>query len=202
MKKKGKGWHKESRRHSLSSKGIKSTQKYKVSKGKGKTKLSIGLPEYSKDMIKHITELADGKEWIAELNVVKGDIIIDDIQISEEIDHSYLRWNNGDEVHNVGYIHYHPETLIPEFSAQDFVLAFNIHDLRANKDEYPYTVMGLVYPDGDKLKVKMYGVDPSKERVKEFEGLELVERDLKDKLECMEQKKELIRMENITGEIK
>ena len=81
------GWKGESRRHSLARKGIKT--KYNVIKSKGKPKLKIGLPNYSSDQIKHLCQLAGGKEWIAELNMVNGDILIDDIQVSKEINHSY-----------------------------------------------------------------------------------------------------------------
>lgn len=198
---KGKGWHDDSRRHSLSRKGIK-TAKYSMGKGKGKPKLKIGLPSYSKEQIKHISKLAQGKEWIAELNMVNGDILIDDIQISKEINHSYLRWNKGDESHNVGYIHYHPKTLIPEFSAQDFILAMEIHEIRENKEKYPFTIMGLVYPDDDgKLHLKMYAINPKKDHKPMFEGKEITERDLNKEIDMLVKNKELIKLHDMSGDL-
>ena len=185
------GWKGNSHAHSLASKGIRTKYSYK---SKGNPKLSIGLPAYSKDRIEHIIKLADGKEWIAELKMMKGDIIIDDIQISDKLDQSFLHWTSGDEKTDVGYIHYHPPELIPEFSSQDFVLAFNIHQLRTNKDEYPYTIMGLVYPSGDGHEIRMYGINPSKTKMEEFEGQMVTEKDLEETLTRMEASGELIKM--------
>lgn len=192
-------WEGDSRRHSLARKGVK-TSKYTVSKGK--PKLKVGLPSYSKEQIKHLSKLAQGKEWIAELNMVNGEILIDDIQVSKEINHSYLRWNKGDESHNVGYIHYHPKTLIPEFSAQDFVLALEIHEIRENKDKYPYTIMGLVYPDDKhKLHLRMYAINPKKDRKVMFEGKNITERDLKKELDTLVKNKELIKLHEMSGDL-
>lgn len=194
-------WKGESRRHSLAKKGIR-TAKYSMIKSKGKEKLKIGLPSYSLEQLKHLSELSDGKEWIAELNIVKGDILIDDIQVSEEINHSYLRWNKGDEAHNVGYIHYHPKSLIPEFSAQDFVLAMEIHKIRENKDKQPYTLMGLVYPDDeDNLKIKIYAINPKKDFTHLFEGREVTERDLNKEIDTLMANKELMKLNNISGDV-
>ncbi len=206
MGSKGSGYFGHSREHGLHrkgipthSKGIQNT-KYNVIKSKGKSKLTVGLPPYSKAQIKHISKLAEGKEWIAELNMVNGDILIDDIQVSKEINHSYLRWNKGDEAHNVGYIHYHPATLIPEFSAQDFVLAMEIHDIRENKHKYPYTIMGLVYPDKNgKLHLRMYAIKPKKDHKKKFEGREVTERDLQKEIKMLIKNKELMKLNNISG---
>lgn len=201
------GWKGESRRHSLARKGVKTAKgitnsKYNVINSKGKPKLKIGLPDYSRDQIKHLCQLANGKEWIAELNMVNGDILIDDIQVSKEVDHSYLRWNKGDESHNVGYIHFHPKTLIPEFSAQDFVLAIEIHDIRGNKGNYPYTIMGLVYPDdNDKLHLRMYAINPKQDYKPMLEGREVTERDLKEEIDVMISNQELIKLNNISGDI-
>ena len=200
-------WKGESRRHSLARKGIKTAKgiespKYSVKTSEGKPKLKIGLPEYSREQIKHLCQLADGKEWIAELNMVNDEILIDDVQVSKEINQSYLRWNTGDEDYNVGYIHYHPKTLIPEFSAQDFVLAMEIHDIRENKDKYPYTLMGLVYPDdNDKLQLIIYAINPEKDYRSLFEGREVTERDLKEEINMLNKNKELMKLKNINGEL-
>lgn len=207
MKGQGSGWHGESRKHSLARKGIKTAQgiessKYTMKTTKGKPKLKVGLPEYSKEQIKHLCLLAEGKEWIAELNMINGDILIDDVQVSKEIDHSYLRWNDGDESSNVGYIHYHPKTLIPEFSAQDFVLAMEIHNIRENKKKYPYTLMGLVYPEeNDQLSIRIYAINPKKDHKVLFEGKELTERDLQKEMDVLIKSKELMILNNISGGI-
>lgn len=165
----GKGWKREKQRHSLAAKGISSSYQLKV---QGKPHLAIRLPKYARDQIKQLTQMAhDGqKEWIAEFTIINGDIIINDVQISEEIDHSYLKWDTGDEKNNIGYIHFHPQILIPEFSEQDFVLAMNLHDMRKNKEAYPYTLMGLVYPDKGKLVIRLYAMKPNNGRAKDFNG--------------------------------
>jgi len=192
-KNKGNGWYNESHRHKLASMGIKTTYKYK---GSGKRKLQIMLPEYTKQQITHITKMADegSKEWIAELKVKNGQIYMNDIQISQEVDHSYLHWDSGDELEDVGYIHFHPKSLIPEFTAQDFVLAINVHNLRKNKNIYPYTIMGLIYPTKKGYEIKMFGINPSEKRIEDFEGLIAVESNMKDKLKQMEASGELIKM--------
>lgn len=185
----------------MNRKGIKTANaKYQYS-SRGKKKLKVALPDYSREVIKHITRISNGKEWIAELNMINGEIIIDDIQVSHEINHSYLHWDRDDESKNVGYIHYHPPTIIPEFSAQDFVLAMNIHELRHNKEHYPYTIMGLVYPDGDKLKTRIYAINPDETKIEEFEGLVATEKDMKDKLDRMVENKELLKLKNLSGEL-
>jgi len=189
-----KGWYGQKEQHRLASKGIKSKYQYKTS---GKPKLAVGLPKYSRDRIAHLTELADGKEWIAELKIIKGDIIIDDVQISDELDVSFLNWNVGDEETDVGYIHYHPPELIPEFSSQDFVLACTVHDMRENKENYPYTLMGLVIPENGNLKTILYGIKPKDGRVKDFENKNVVESDLSNIIKEMEDSKELLKMREV-----
>ena len=189
-----KGWYGNKQKHSLASRGIKSKYQYKSS---GKPKLAIGLPSYTKERIGHLSELAQGKEWIAELKMMNGDIIIDDIQISDTVDQSFLHWTTGDEETDVGYIHYHPAELIPEFSAQDFVLAINVHEMREHKDIHPYTLMGLVYPLGDKLEIVIYAINPKKGRKKDFEGKMLVESDMKETLDKMKASKELLELREV-----
>lgn len=193
-------WKGESRKHSLARKGIRTASKYSIKQSNGKPKLKVGLPQYTKEQIKYLCKLADGKEWIAELNITNGDILIDDIQVSKEINHSYLNWNKGDESHNVGYIHFHPKTLIPEFSAQDFVLALEIHNIRENKETYPYTLMGLVYPDdNDQLHTRIYALNPKEDRKALFEGKEVTERDLKKEIDMLIKNRELMKLHNVSG---
>ena len=189
-----KGWHRDSQKHALASKGIVTKYQYSAT---GKPMLKVGLPSFTTEQIKTITNLADGKEWIAELKELKSEIIIDDIQISDNLDESFLNWNSGDEINDIGYIHYHPKELIPEFSAQDFVLALTIHDMRVNKDKYPYTLMGLVYPDGDKLVIRVYGIKADKNTIKQFENKPIVESDMKEIIDKMCNNKELIKMKEV-----
>ena len=100
----------------------------------------------------------------------------------------------------MGYIHFHPKTLIPEFSAQDFVLAMEIHEIRENKDKYPYTIMGLVYPDdNDNLKLRMYAINPKKDYRSKFEDREVTERDLKEEIDMMIQNQEMVKLNKISG---
>lgn len=186
-------WNQESHRHAMAAKGVKTKYIYRAH---GNPKLAVALPSYSEERIKHITSLSDEgqKEWIAEMIILNGEVIIDDIRPSEILDKSNLHWTLGDDKRDVGYIHYHPPQLIPEFSAQDFVLAINVHNLRTNKNKYPYTIMGLVYPDGNKLKVRLYGIKPKQNRIKQFEGLVATESDMKETLEKMKKSGELICM--------
>ncbi|MCK4545030.1 hypothetical protein KAU43_05785 [candidate division WOR-3 bacterium] len=197
------GWKGESRRHSLSRKGIKTSkdnEKYKFIRGKGNPTLKIELPDYTKKQIEHFSDLANREEWIAELDMVRGDILIDDLQVSDEMDASYLRWNKGDESKCVGYIHYHPNTLVPEFSAQDFILAMEIHNVRENKAKYPYTLMGLVYPDeNDDLHVRIFALNPKKDRKYLFEGKVATERDLKKEIDMLIKNKEMMKLNHVSG---
>lgn len=200
------GWHNESARHAKARRGIKTSYRYK---SQGKHNLSIKLPTYTKDKLKQLIRISNGNEWIAELVILNGEIIIDDVQISDRIDHSQLRWNDGDEKTNVGYIHYHPETLIPEFTSTDFILAFNMHKMRINKDKYPYTVMGLVYPEDKNHKIVLYAVNPKKGREKDFmaavmekgkltyKPMVCVESDMKETINDMIKSKELIKLNEV-----
>jgi len=186
-------WPRESQRHAMSSRGVP-TAKYRYN-ARGSPRVEVGLPQYTKQQIEHLSSLAQGKEWIAELSIINGEVIIDDIQVSDKIDQSNLRWNIGDNVRNVGYIHNHPPGIIPEFSAQDFILAFNIHELRQNKDKYPYTIMGVVYPIGETLKIKLYGINPTPERLRQFEeyrDIEATEEAMQPLLEEMKRRGELL----------
>lgn len=200
---KRKGWSGESQRHSLSAKGIQSSYNYSA---KGKPRLIIGLPSYTKEKLKMLNEIANGKEWIAELIIVNESIFIDDIRVSDQHAKSWLNWNSGDDLRDVGYIHYHPPGIIPEFSAQDFILVSEVHKLRKNKEKYPYTIMGLVYPKGEDLQVILYGYNGSKSRQKDFEtkdakgsivAKELVESDMQDIIDDMIKKKELLKLSEV-----
>jgi len=189
-------WPGERQRHAMSARGVtSSTYQYNAH---GKRVLKIGLPSYTKEEVKHLSEIAQGKEWIAELSMLNGHIIIDDVQISDKLDYSELRWNIGDDVRDVGYIHYHPPGIIPEFSSEDFVLAFQIHKLRKNCKDYPYTIMGLVYPSKTGFKMRLYGVKPSDSRMKQLEGVHSVESSFNNVLEDMIHNGELIKMKEVS----
>jgi len=193
MTNKRRGWYNESTRHSLARRGVKTY----VAKGK---KLKIGLPSFTIDKIKALNQVAKGDEWIAELIMLGGEIFIDDIQISDLQNKSYLRWNTGDDERDIGYIHYHPDGIIPEFSATDFILAMKIHDLRKQKKSYPYTVMGLVFSDSGRIYIRMYGIKPKKSRLEEFLKFEnemKTESGMKELLDKMTKTGELIKMEEV-----
>ncbi len=168
---------------------------------KAEPKIKIGLPHYTKEQIEYLTKIANNKEWIAELKMMNGNIVMDDIQISDKIDKSYLSWHDGDEKNNVGFIHNHPNGIIPEFSARDFELTIKIHRLRENKSEYPYTLMGLVYEKDGKLVTVIYAMKPKKNRERDFEGLEAVESDFSSTIKEMEKSKELIKLKETNGEL-
>lgn len=188
-------WLGERQRHAMSAKGIL-TKDYCYN-AHGKKELGIYLPAYTADRVKHINKITDGKEWIAELSIINGYIIIDDIQASDKIDYSQLRWNIGDDMRDIGYIHLHPQGIIPDFSSTDFVLAINIHKLRKNKKKYPYTIMGVVYPKNNKTVIRLYGINPKSGRIKDFENLKVTESHLGFVLDDMISTKELIKMKEV-----
>lgn len=190
-------WPGERQRHAMSARGItSSTYQYNAH---GKQILEVELPSYTADKVRLLTKIAQGKEWIAELSILNGYIIIDDVQVSDKIDYSELRWNIGDDIRDIGYIHYHPPGIVPEFSSEDFVLAFKVHNLRKQKEKYPYTIMGLVHPSENGFKMRLYGVKPSDGRMKQFEGLHTVESNLSGILMEMEHNDELIKMKEVSA---
>ena len=189
------GWPGERQRHAMSARGVTNTT-YRYN-SRGKQKLQVGLPPFMRGEVRYLSNIARGKEWIAELSMINDHIIIDDVQMSDKLDYSELRWNIGDDERDIGYIHYHPPGIIPEFSSEDFVLAIKVHNLRKNCKEYPYTIMGMVYPTKDGFNVRLYGVNPSEGRMSQFEGMHTVESKFNNILMDMERKGELIKMEEV-----
>lgn len=190
-------WQNESQRHLLSSKGI--PNRY-ILNSQGKPKIKVGLPKYFIDQIKYLIKTADNNEWIAEIVSLNGLITIDDVQISDKMDYSELRWNKGDEKRAIGYIHYHPKGLIKEFSAEDFVLTCTIHDLRDNKTEYPYTIMGVIHHHDDKknkYSVQLYAVKPNPNRSKQFEKESGTESSFSSIIDDMKKNNEILKMKEV-----
>ena len=148
------GWYNEPQRHSMAAKGIKTAQNsIKTEK----------LKDYIINQIKHFNEIADGKEWIAEIMSINGHILLNDVQFSDKTDYSELKWDVEDDERVIGYIHYHPPGIMDEFSAQDFELACTVHNLRKNKDKFTYTIMGVITLNGNnKITAKFYAFKPNK----------------------------------------
>jgi len=155
------------------------------------------LEDYISNQIKHYIKASNGKEWIAEIIEINGNVMLNDVQFSDKTDYSELKWDMEDDMKVIGYIHYHPPGIKEEFSAQDFELASTIHNLRKNKEKYTYTIMGVVSKDyNDKITAKFYGIKPKKPfKVKDMEVK--VESDFKDKLDKMEQNQELIKIKEM-----
>jgi len=168
MPKKSKGWAKEPRRHALSAYGIPN----KITKKKTAATQVTGklFPQHVLEQIKEYNEIADGREWIAEFDLVNGSILMNDFQFSDDVDASYLNWDGErDSIYNVGYIHYHPDNLVPMFTAQDFVLGCRLHNMRTegSKEKLGYTLMGLVVKD----RIILIAVKPGEKRQKQFEDM-------------------------------
>lgn len=174
---KAKGWYGHPNAHALASQGIKTTAKAKPSSmGEGlalvNTFLSLGAggrlrADAFAKMKEYNDEVSNKTEWIADLDMNDdGEIVISDVQFSKKVDESQMNWNEDvthkdsypDPDHCVGYIHSHPPTVDPRPSAQDFILALTVDDLRleANKQQHPQTMFGVVTAD----KVKFFAVAP------------------------------------------
>lgn len=169
---KNNGWPREPRRHALASRGISSKGQVPVSREieKGTEVPRFLFPPHVLEQIKQYNEIADGREWIAEFDLVNGSIIMNDFQFSSDVDASYLNWDGKrDSIYNVGYIHYHPKNLAPLFTAQDFVLGCKLHKMRSkgSKQKIGYTLMGLVVHD----RIILVAVKPEETREKQFESL-------------------------------
>lgn len=169
---KNNGWPREPHRHALASRGIPSKGQAKVSmkRGKGTEVPRFLFPPHVLEQIKQYNEIADGREWIAEFDLVNGSIIMNDFQFSDDVDASYLNWDGKrDSIYNAGYIHYHPKNLAPLFTAQDFVLGCKLHKMRSkeSKEKIGYTLMGLVVHD----RIILVAVKPDEARERQFESL-------------------------------
>lgn len=164
-----KGWHNESRRHSLAAKGVRTRGEVPIPRVLNGDK-PMPLFVFSGPvlgMIREYNEISDGKEWIAEFDLVRGNVILNDVQFSDDVDASYLKWDGErDSAHNVGYVHYHPGNLVPKFTAQDFVLGCKLHGLRGGDTihKMPYTLMGLVLPD----RIVLIAIKPRAHRMEQF----------------------------------
>ena len=182
-----KGWYGEPVRHGLASRGIKTSTKEDKSINKIgdflddlnlknlyhlaalgiRTDERLKLSDSKTQEILDLNERAEHEyEWIADLDIDEdGNIYINDEVISEEHDSADMNWQEhvtaddyADPEVCVGYIHYHPKTVDEKETAQDYILALTIDDLRdeSNKDRFRPTVFGLVRDDW----VKFYYLTP------------------------------------------
>ncbi len=199
-----KGWHGEPYRHSLASRGIKTTGKGKVDSSISKN--HIKNPRFSlflengelqdrhKYKIQELNERAQHKyEWIADLDVDEnGDVFIADEQVSDKEDESELNWQDDvtnenrypdmlpDEENCVGYIHYHPSTVDERATAADFELALTLHHHREDdsKEKLPYTTFCVVTDE----YAKFFFLNPSDEEEAEelHDSFKEIEQDAQD----------------------
>ena len=193
-------WNDDSARHALASMGIKTTfksdKKPPADKGGGLKVINLGfesmglkdanLHEKSYELMKNLCERDPDSEWIADLDYYdNGNIVMNDHQATIRPDESQLFWNDyspKDDPHNdpefcIGFIHYHPPKVDERPSAQDFVLALTIDELRSkdNKKRYPETMFGVVIPG----HVRLYSIKPDegehKVLKKRFEEIQCAE---------------------------
>ena len=172
------GWHNESQRHSLASRGIKTKSYVNPLTARAPNHPKLRYPNevlYDNNNLETIKQYArktgDKIEWIADIDLKDdNEIIIEDGRFDGDEDESFLSWDPDDPGHSVGYIHSHPPVDFPWFSSTDFLLAIKVHDLRTNnnKQRCPWTYMGLV-ADG---KLQFVAMKPRSGRKKQFEGLE------------------------------
>ena len=204
---KNKGWRREPFRHSLASRGISSmSQRGEIPlprdfNGEEDLPLVIFTPDTLARVRRH-NSISPDKEWIAELDLVNGNIIMNDDQFSDEVNMSWLKWDEGrDDDINVGYIHYHPDNLVPLFTAQDFVLGAKLHELRSrgNKGRFPYTLMGLVLDN----RILLVAINPRPYRIRQFsecvptDGLDATTDKLENIVGEMQKRGELVRYRDI-----
>lgn len=180
-----KGWYGDPERHRMSALGIKSTVPKALAKDKSGMNIDQTLNLLNTDIsllgmaggrkltpeayakVKELNNDVPDREWIADLDIDHDDdIVLSDTRISDKVDESQMEWNHDitdtdpypDPEHCIGYIHSHPPAVDPRPSAQDFILALTIDDLRleSNKDKHPGTMFGVVTTD----KVKFFTVIP------------------------------------------
>ena len=147
------GWHNESQRHSLASRGIKTKSYVEPLKARSPKYPKLIHPneiltDGNLDLIKtYVERSGDNIEWICDLDLKKdGRIKIEDGRFDGDDDESFLSWDPDDPAISIGFMHSHPPTNFPWFSSTDFILMFKIHNLRTkeNKERCPWTYMGLV----------------------------------------------------------
>ncbi len=176
MRRKGRGWWGHPYSHAVASRGHKL-------KSKGKTGLILKSlmslentvdSAFGRQKIKEMNARAKGKEWIADLDMYNGEIIINDERFSNHDNESTMNWNEhitNDDRHPdpencVGYIHYHPPSVYETPTAQDYILALSIHQRRNlnNKNKHPPTIFVTTTDD----EYKEVRVCPKSENIKEY----------------------------------
>ncbi len=157
------------------------------------TKDDLSISSEMTDVINQLNTEADyEKEWIADLDYGKPYIYINDSVISDKTDESELDWREtitneekerGEETdpnNCIGYIHYHPKGVDKRPTAQDFILALNIDEMRNedNKDRFRPTTFGVVRDDS----LRFFFLTPSDEQRKELrKKLQNIQMDSKEK---------------------
>lgn len=177
----GKGWHGDSYKHALASHGVSLKSNSKSVIIKSMQILNSAIEKTARGRIREKVEEANEEvnhknEWIGDLDLNEDtEVVLTDIQQSDEPDESELNWNNDithkdpypDPEHCIGYLHYHPPSVDPRASVQDFILALTIHEMRSdkNKEKHPETIFGVVTDD----KTKYYAINPDdSEQTKEL----------------------------------
>ena len=179
----GRGWHNESHRHSLASRGIKTKTYVKPFQSRSVSKYpkmiypdDILTPENLNTILSYVEATDNKVEWICDIDLKRNEKIkIEDGQLDGTTDESFLNWNSDDPSLNVGFCHSHPEGVFNWFSSTDFLLAIKIHNLRTreNKERFPWTFMGLVSKNDDGIyTLQLVAVKPGPGRKKQFEGME------------------------------
>lgn len=168
-----KGWFDQPQRHALASKGIQTANSLSQSKINQSREEIQHLSDCGRKQIKALIEKSDGNEWIADLDLHNGEIMIYDEQISDKPDESVMNWDehitqqqpHTDPEFNVGYIHYHPPVVDERPTAQDFILGLSVDKRRLdeNKKRFEPTVFGLVTDD----EIKFYYLTPKSEKQRE-----------------------------------
>lgn len=171
--KNNRGWFNDPYKHALASKGIQTANSLTQSKIDQSREEIKHLSDCGRNEIKALIEKSDGNEWIADLDLHDGEIMIYDEQISDKSDESIMNWDDSitrkepetDPEFNIGYIHYHPPVVDERPTAQDFILGLSVDKRRLdeNKERFEPTVFGLVTDDD----IKFYYLTPKSEKQRE-----------------------------------
>lgn len=207
---KGQGWHGDSFRHALASKGIPTTTQcngltigevmddfnlrklYHLTASGLATEEPLKLSDELSETIEDLNEEGEYKyEWIADLDY-KDQLYINDSVVSHKTDESELDWKDeiseeeedrGEEADSdncVGYIHYHPKSVDKRPTAQDFVLAFSIDKMRNEGNKEAFRPTTFGVVRDD--HVRFFFLTPDEEQREEYgKRLNEIQESIKDK---------------------
>lgn len=155
------GWFGESARHALARKGIRTTEE----------RFRFRRFHYkNRSRFRDLNKQTKGKkEWIADLDLRNGEIVMQDVQLDGSLTSSFMSWDSDDPQFNHGFIHYHPPGTHPRLTAQDYLLGAEVHKMK--KDQTKPTYIGLVTDN----HVRILAYLPQQDRTKELTDLEAVE---------------------------